>query len=90
MQTGRRRDPLPDEIVPDDLDDTVNRAWRAACLGFLLLPLGHLYSAWLLFSVADHAGRLEGPTRRRFYVAFALDLIVVGLLIMLIVAMIRP
>jgi hypothetical protein len=75
--------------VPDDLDDTVYRAWRAACLGFLVLPLGHLYSAWLLFSVAEHAGRFQAQTRRRFYFAFVLDLIVVGLLIMLIVSMIR-
>jgi hypothetical protein len=88
-QGSRPREPLPDHIVPDDLADTVNRAWLAALLGLPLLPLAHLYSAWLLWSVAEYAGHLQGKTRRRFYVAFALDVLVVGLLIMLIVSMMR-
>jgi hypothetical protein len=89
VQAGRSRELAPDHIVPEDLADTVNRAWLAALLGLPLLPLAHLYSAWLLWSVADHASHLQGQTRRRFYVAFAVDIVVLGLLIMLIVSMIR-
>jgi hypothetical protein len=90
VQAGRPSEPSPDHLVPDDLADTVQRAWLAALLGLPLLPLAHLYSAWLLWSVANHAGQLQGKTRRRFYVAFAIDVLVVGLVIMLIVSMIRP
>jgi hypothetical protein len=89
VQAGRSREPSPERLVPDDLADTINRAWMAACLGLPLLPLAHFYSAWLLWSVAEYASHLQGNTKRRFYVAFAIDVIVLGLLTMLIVSLMQ-
>jgi hypothetical protein len=74
--------------VPEHVAETIDRAWRAAWLGTVIffVPLVNLYSAWLLLSVADTAGHLTGRSRRRFYVAFIVDVLVLGVAIMLAVS----
>src|SRR5947208_1931642 len=36
---------------PEEANNTVDRAWRAALLGFLLPVVLHLYSLWLVFQL---------------------------------------
>jgi len=74
--------------VPDHVIDVVDRAWRAAWLGVVIffVPLVNLYSAWLLLTVADEARFLTGRPRLRFYVAFLVDVLVLGVAVMLAVS----
>ena len=61
------------EAVLSPTDETVDRAFRAAILGLLLLPLQY-YSLWLLADVAASDAGLTARSRRRAWFTLALDL----------------
>ena len=81
----------PDAAAEEDLDALVLRAWRAALMGFFLLPplLMSLYSTWLLVQYWLRR-RSKKPSRdRRAVAALCINVIaasVVGLLLWLAVA----
>lgn len=62
--------------------EQVERAWRAAILGVILLPgITHLYSLYLLSRAAMlPSDSYDERTRRRFYFAFAVDVCTLGVL----------
>ena len=66
------------EIVPlTDPDELVLRAWRASVLGlFLLPPLLHVYSMYLLLRVSLGRGVMSPRANRRFYFAMIINLLV--------------
>lgn len=68
------RDAAADE--PDaELEALVVRAYRAACIGFVLFPvLTHLYSMCLLIQASSHEGHLTDEGRRIWNRTFAIDL----------------
>lgn len=67
-----------------DRDELVLRAWRASVLGiFMLPPLLHLYSMYLLLRASLGGGTLSPRANRRFYWALLINVLVgflVGLL----------
>ena len=66
-----------DAEFPGDADAT--RALRAAILGFFACPpLLHLYSAWVLLRMDSSSGALSPWGRRKYYLAWAIDLVVVA------------
>lgn len=61
----------------DELEDTVNRAWRASIIGLGLLPVvTQIYSLVLLLGALSIPAPLHGRTRSRFFVAMAVNLTV--------------
>jgi Putative prokaryotic signal transducing protein len=59
-------------------DRLATRAFRAAIFGlFVLPPLGHLYSLWLLLRLRELQGELSETARSKIYTALVIDLIVV-------------
>ena len=66
------------EIVPlTDPDELVTRAWRASVLGlFLLPPLLHVYSMYLLLRVSLGPAAMSPRASRRFYFAMIINLLV--------------
>jgi hypothetical protein len=58
-------------------DRLARRAFRAAVIGFFVLPpLGHLYSVYLLFRLNDTKSELSATGRRHRTVALLLDAVV--------------
>jgi hypothetical protein len=52
------------------------RAWRAAVIGIIFLPiLLHLYSMWLLLRASTSGAAFSQQGSRRFYQAFAINLV---------------
>jgi hypothetical protein len=69
---------------PEHIRDWIERAWRAACFSPILLPpLFNFYSAWLLLRAAGEATDLPHTYSRKFYGAFAINLVVTGLSILI-------
>jgi hypothetical protein len=63
--------------------DWIDRAWRAACFSPILLPpLLNFYSAWLLLRAAGEASDLPPSYTRKFYGAFAINLVVTAVAIL--------
>jgi hypothetical protein len=63
--------------ISEHVANVVDRAWRAALVGILLLPpLPQFYSAWLLLSVAGEASDLPHPYNRKYYLTLAINLVV--------------
>jgi len=71
----------PDEFPPETQGERLVRfAYRAALIGLLACPpLCHLYSLALLLYVAACHRDLPPAANRQYYVAFVLDLLVIGL-----------
>jgi hypothetical protein len=75
---------------PEHVRDWIDRGWRAACFSAILLPpLFNFYSAWLLLRAAGEATDLPPSYNRKFYGAFAINLIVTGLSILIWVLILR-
>jgi hypothetical protein len=69
---------------PERVRDWIERGWRAACFSPILLPpLFNFYSAWLLLRAAGEATDLPPAYSRKFYAAFAINLVVTGLSILI-------
>ena len=69
---------------PEHVRDWIERGWRAACFSPILLPpLFNFYSAWLLLRAAAEATDLPPAYSRKFYGAFAINLVVTGLSIVI-------
>ena len=69
---------------PEHIRDWIERGWRAACFSPALLPpLLNFYSAWLLLRAAGEATDLPPSYSRKFYGAFAINLVVTGLSIVI-------
>ena len=67
----------PDEARPNPREAAALRAWKAAVIGWILLPVAlHLYSLWHLSSVLRlDAFALSTGARRRAWAALALDVL---------------
>jgi hypothetical protein len=75
---------------PEHVRDWIDRGWRAACFSAILLPpLFNFYSAWLLLRAASEATDLPPSYNRKFYGAFAINLIVTGLSILIWILILR-
>lgn len=63
-------------------NEQVERAWRAAILGVVLLPgITHIYSLYLLLQAAMlPSDSYNEPTRRRFYFTLAIDFCALSIL----------
>lgn len=71
-------------------DYLAERAWRAALLGFFVLPpLLHLYSAWLLIRLSGAEDELSPRGHRRMVGAMLLDGLVFGALGLLFLSIFR-
>jgi hypothetical protein len=69
-----------DEGAEPARDALARRAWRAAILGLVFLPvLLHLYSAWLALRFHGEAGPASPASRRRAGLALLVDAAVIGL-----------
>jgi hypothetical protein len=69
---------------PEHIRDWIERGWRAACFSPILLPpLFNFYSAWLLLRAAGEATDLPPSYSRKFYGAFAINLVVTGFSILI-------
>jgi hypothetical protein len=75
---------------PEHVRDWIDRGWRAACFSAILLPpLFNFYSAWLLLRAASEATDLPPSYNRKFYGAFAINLVVTGLSILIWISVLR-
>ena len=69
---------------PEEANDTVDRAWRAALLGFLLPVVLHLYSLWLVFQLPWIQSRVSRDRRGRLIGTLLLDgLAMIGVMALL-------
>jgi hypothetical protein len=75
---------------PEHIRDWIDRGFRAACFSAILLPpLFNFYSAWLLLRAAGEATDLPPSYNRKFYGAFAINLVVTGLSILIWILILR-
>ena len=75
---------------PEHIRDWIERGWRAACFSPILLPpLCNFYSAWLLLRAAGEATDLPPSYNRKFYGAFAINLVVTGVSILIWILILR-
>jgi hypothetical protein len=75
---------------PEHVRDWIERGWRAACFSPILLPpLFNFYSAWLLLRAAGEAADLPPAYNRKFYGAFAINLVVTAVAILIWIAVLR-
>lgn len=67
----------PDDARPNPREAAALRAWKAAVIGWILLPVVlHLYSLWHLSSVLRYdAFTLSAGARRRAWIALFLDVL---------------
>ncbi len=90
MSPGTVKMQNDEPIAPDvksvlDVDEMVTRAYRASLIGLMLLPvLAHLYSMYLLLLASAHPERLSDRTNRVWYGAFAINMFVVLLSIIVV------
>jgi hypothetical protein len=68
----RDSDIADDEEPESPTDEVINRAFRAALLGVIFLPL-QLYSVWLLLRIPRDHEPLSSENRRRVLAAVVLD-----------------
>lgn len=74
----------PLTIVDDDTEQLVQRAYRSAIIGLLLCPgVLHLYSFGLLLLIGGRIERLTSKSKRRFMLAFVVDMIAIAAVILL-------
>jgi len=74
----------PLQIVDDDSEQLVQRAYRSAIIGLLLCPgVLHLYSFGLLLLIGGRIERLTAKSKRRFMLAFIVDMIAIAAVILL-------
>lgn len=79
--------PLPSkriEILDKDAEQAVLRAYRAALIGLVLCPgVTHLFSFAMLILIAGRREKLTPKSKRRFYIAYAVNIMGMITLIML-------
>ncbi len=68
----------PIQVLDEDTEAAVLRAYRAAIIGIVLCPgVLHLYSFVLLILISSRRQKLTPTSRRRFFLAYAIDIIVI-------------
>ena len=70
----------PAEKIDEEAEAMLLRAWRASILGLVFLPIVlHLYSMYLLIRAATRADAFSADGKKRFYLAFSVNLLAAGL-----------
>ena len=75
---------------PEQVQDWIDRAWRAACMSSILLPpLLNFYSAWLLLRAAGETSELPASYSAKFYGALVINLVVSAVAIVIWISVVR-
>lgn len=68
-----------DQEAATELEETIDRAWRASVIGLIALPVvAHAYSMLLLLGALSIHAHFTQRSRFRYFAAMAIDLAVLG------------